>query len=42
MMRRKVGFLSKLVEHFGGCIGALVQIATVAAALVFAANIKHH
>jgi len=41
-MKRRARFFDKLHEHFGGCIGALVQIVTVAAALIFAANIKHH
>ena len=42
MRRRKAGFFSKLVEHFGFCLLALVQLATVAVALIFAATIKHH
>ena len=42
MGRRKAGVFSKLIEHFGFCLLALVQLATVAAALIFAATIKHH
>jgi len=41
-MRRRKGGFSKLVEHFGFCLLAVVQLATVAAALIFAATIKHH
>jgi hypothetical protein len=34
-MRRRAGFWSKLSEHFGGCIGALVQWAAVVLLLIW-------
>ena len=41
-MKRGAGFWRQLVEGFGFVFLVLIQIATVAAALVFAATIKHH
>lgn len=41
-MKRRAGFWVQLVEGFGFVLLVFVQIATVAAALVFAATIKHH
>ena len=41
-MKRRRGFWLQLVEGFGFVFLVLIQIATVAAALVFAATIKHH
>jgi hypothetical protein len=42
MTGRRKGGLGRIWEHFGFCILAVVQLVTVAGALLFAATIKHH
>ena len=38
---RRAGFWSKLSEHFGGCIGALVQLVAVVCLLIWLSERKH-